>query len=295
MRWGKSLAQVMRGFRSLPEVEHAAKPSPPPQEPTRYFYLGPDVALTRLRDGHHLFVDPQDESVGVHLIAHGFWEAWIHDVVRSLVRTGDRVVEVGANLGVYTVALAQAVGEHGHVVSLEANPRLAALVRRSIEFNGYKDRVTLLDQAATDQSGPLKFRVSRTNAGGGHTSVDSPISAPGMTEIDVQAIRIDDLGLGPIDLIRMDAEGSEPLILRGAQNTLENPDIVVCMEWDILQMSARVSVAEFADWLAGLGFRFWRIEVDRSLTPIPLDRMDTLEGCEVIMTRRDLSARIPAG
>lgn len=290
MSWRKSLARRLRGLRSRPEVEPSVSPTPPAPEPTRYFYLGPDVALTRLTDGHHLFVDPQDESVGVHLIAHGYWEAWIHDVVRALARKGDQVVEVGANVGVYTVALAKAVGEHGHVVSLEANPRLAALVRRSVEFNGYSNRVTLLDKAATDITGPLKFRVSRANAGGGHTSVDSPIAAPGMTEIDVEAVRIDDLGLGPINLLRMDAEGSEPLILHGAIETLANPDIIVCMEWDILQMSARVPVGEFAAWLAGMGFRFWRIETDRSLTPLPLEAMGTLGGCEVVMTRRDLSA-----
>ena len=114
-----------------------------------------------------------------------------------------------------------------------------------------------------------------------------------MTDIDVEAVRIDDLDLGTVDLIRMDAEGSEPLILYGAQRTLGNPDIVVCLEWDIVQMSARVSVAEFVSWLASLGFRFWRIEFDSSLTPLSLDCLLTLEACDLVMSRREVSASSP--
>ena len=80
--------------------------------------------MTRLTDGHHLFVDTRDRTVGTHLIAHGFWEQWIHHVVCQLVRPGDKVVEVGANFGYYTIALAVMAGCEGHVTAFEANPRL---------------------------------------------------------------------------------------------------------------------------------------------------------------------------
>ena len=175
MRLGKRLARFWRATRTKSPASTAdtqQPPSSPVVNTTRYFYLGPDVALTRLLDGHHLFVDPQDESVSMHLIAHGFWETWIHDAVQSLIRPGNRVVEVGANLGVYTISMARGVGETGHVVSLEANPRLATLVQRSIDFNGYKNRVSLLQKAATNEPGSIKFRVARLNSGGGHASVD---------------------------------------------------------------------------------------------------------------------------
>lgn len=253
---------------------------------TRYFYLGPDVAITRLIDGHHLFVDPQDESVSSHLIAHGFWETWIHSVVWSLVQPGDRVIEVGANLGYYTIAMALKVGAQGSVVALEANPRLAALVQRSVDFNGYGDRVRVVPKAATNDPGPVSFMVSRRNSGGGHSGVAPGHVTPGMEEVRVDGVKLDDL-CDHADFIRMDAEGSEPLILRGAERLLQNPKITVCLEWDTYQMGGRADVHELVMWLTTLGFKFWKIETTASLTPVSPADMATLAACDVVMSRTD--------
>ncbi|MES2815271.1 MAG: hypothetical protein V4720_10285 [Pseudomonadota bacterium] len=68
-----------------------------------YHYLGPELALTRLNNGHLLYVDPQDETMSAHMIAYGYWESWIYSVVMSLISPGDRVIEVGANVGYYTM------------------------------------------------------------------------------------------------------------------------------------------------------------------------------------------------
>lgn len=260
-------------------------------EGTRYFYLGPDAALTRLKSGHLLYVDPQDEDISAHLIGHGHWERWIHHVVLQLVHPGHHVVEVGANLGYYTVAMARRVGSDGSVTALEANPRLAGLLRRSVDLNAYNGRVRVLDQAAADAPGRLSFVTTRRHSGGGHTRVvESAIGAE--TEvIDVESVRLDDLGVERADFIRLDAEGSEPLILRGAERLLQNPDVVVCLEWSAIQMQCRASMPEFVGWLAGQGFRFWKIEETAALTPMEAHQMIDLNGCDVVMSRRPVKIR----
>lgn len=255
------------------------------QDGTRYFYLGADVAMTRLTDGHHMFVDPHDRTVGSHLIAHGYWERWIHAVVFSLVSPGDRVVEVGANLGYYTIAMTVKAGPKGHVTAFEGNPRLCRLMRRTMEFNGYADRVTILNKAATETAGPISFSISRTNSGGGHTATHPGWAPPDMEQIEVEGVPLDEAIEGEIDFLRMDAEGSEPLILRGAQRLLANPKLTVVMEWDVFQMSGRASVPELVAWLSGMGFRFWRIEVDATLTAIDAADMPTMTACDVVMSR----------
>lgn len=250
-----------------------------------YYFLGENVALTRLIDGHFLFVDPQDRTISMHLVAHGFWEKWIHSVVCKLVRRGDRIIEVGANLGYYTVALSRRVGPGGQVIAIEANPRLTGLLERSVEFNGYRDRVTVLQVAATHETGPLHFTTSRANSGGGHlglgwTSQDDEI------DVEIQGVRLDDLDVdGPVRLIRIDAEGSEALILRGAERLLGQHDIIVCMEWDVVQMTSRTDVPEFIEWLVERGLKFWRIREDETLTPVPPQALATLEACDLIVSR----------
>lgn len=252
----------------------------------RYFYLGPDLALVRLNCGHMLYVDPLDEHVSANIIAHGYWEASVHGALLRLLRPGFRVVEVGANLGYYTVAMAGAVGAEGFVTAFDGNPRLIGLVQRSVLLNGYAPRTRLIPKAALDAPGRIDFVVSRRNSGGGYVSLwdDNPYD-DGQT-LSVEAVRIDDQDVGRVDLIRIDAEGSEPFILRGAERTLrDNPNIVLCLEWSIVQMGSRTSVPEFVDWLDALGFRFWRIEADSRLTPLPKAQMASLPNCDIIAAR----------
>ncbi len=281
-RWSKALEP---GFAE-PKVKSASTSAPQSApDSTRYFYLGADVAMTRLADGHHMFIDPHDRTVGSHLIAHGYWEQWIHSVVESLVSEGDRIVEVGSNFGYYTISMAVKAGPTGHVTAFEGNPRLCRLIGRTMEFNGYKDRVTIVNKAATDAAGPIFFSISRTNSGGGHAAAYPGWSPPDMEQIEVEGVRLDDAIEGQVDFLRMDAEGSEPMILRGAERLLSNPDITVVMEWDVFQMSGRTSVPDLVAWLADLGFSFWRIETDTSLSPISAADMPSLSACDVVMRR----------
>ncbi|MAL88666.1 MAG: hypothetical protein CL683_07210 [Brevundimonas sp.] len=244
------------------------------------------MGIARLTDGHFVYVDPLDEAVGAHLIARGYWESWIHKAVCDLVRPGDHIIEVGANFGVYTLAMARLIGEEGSLLSFEANPDLAGLVERSIKFNGYAGRARLVAKAAADAPGELSFGVSRRNAGGGTLSTDPSGLGTDSRLITVPAARLDDEADQDVRLIRMDAEGSEPLILRGAKRLLKRRDIVVIMEWDIIQMGSRTDVPDYVAWLSGMGFRFWRIQFDSTLLEIPAAGMATLSSCDVVMSRK---------
>lgn len=255
--------------------------------PQRYFYLGPELALTRLNSGALLYVDPLDEHVSANVIAHGQWERGLHDAVLSLLSAGGRVVEVGANIGYYTVTMALQVGAEGHVTAFEANPRMVGLIERSVRLNGVQDRVRLIGKAAMDGAGEVTFVTSRRNSGGGFVSVWSHLPYDDGVATTVEAVRLDDMDCGRVDMIRIDAEGTEPFILRGARGLLTaHPDIVVIMEWSVVQMTSRTSVSEFVEWLAGMGFRFWRIGYDGVFTAVSAEEMLSLEDCNVAASRR---------
>lgn len=287
----------MRSFRRLFEpgnavaVQLAAVQRRRP-EGQHYFYLGGDLGLTRLTVGPLLFVDTLDEQVCPGIIVHGRWETWVTAVVMSLLRPGGRVVEVGANVGYYTVIMAARVGPQGHVTALEANPRLVTLIGKSVRVNGFGDRVRLVGRAATDAPGPVDFVSFRRNSGGGH--VPSMVGAPYDAELygeaerfRVEGVRLDDLDCGRVDMIRIDAEGSEPFILRGAAGLLKaNPDIVICMEWSVYQMASRTSVPDLVDWLTELGFQFWRIGPPFGLAPVSAVELLDLEHCDIVASRR---------
>ena len=252
-----------------------------------YAYLSPEVALTQLYDGHFVFVDPADDEMACQIIANGFWEMWTDRVVRNLVRPGHRVIEVGANHGYYTLIMASLIRESGRLDCFEANPQIAKLLTRSVEFNGYAPRVTVHAVAAGNEPGMVQFSASRHRSGSGHLLVQSQVFAEDTMELSVPMVRLDDvIGNGPVDVIRIDAEGAEPLILEGArQILLGSPNIVICMEWGVAMMSARRNVGDFIAELRGFGFRFWKIEHDSSLVELTDAVLMAVELCNILVAR----------
>lgn len=257
-----------------------------------YAYLSPGMAIAELKDGHLLYVDPQDEQVSSHLIARGYWEEWIEKVVLGCLKPGARVIEVGANLGYFTVKMARAVGPSGRIDSYEANPRVSALLARSVEFNGYAPCVTVHRKAAADRVGRLSFYTSVVNGGAGNIGGHAGTIGADTLLIEVEGAVLDlDHPSGAVDLIRIDAEGAEPLILAGAKDIVaRSPDLILCLEWDLHMMASRADPRPMLEGLQSQGFRFWVIGADSGLTPRTLEEMLALPHCDVIFSRRE-----PAG
>jgi len=276
--WLTRIAKLMRGD---PVRGGGARDRRP-----HYFYLGESLAMARLRNGHLIYVDPLEESVCSHLIAHGDWEPWIYGVVMEIVRPGDKVVEVGGHVGFYTLGLAHKVGASGSVLTFEANPRLASLAARSVRFNGYAGRAKIVQKAVSDTSGVIRFTLSRQFGGGGHLYTGRPALGADAEVVDVEAVRLDDLDLGTVRLLRIDAEGSEALILAGAARLLEQPDIIVCMEWDLIQMRSRSDPAALVSSLSERGFQFWRITTAGGLEWVEPEAMTSLAACDVLVARQ---------
>jgi FkbM family methyltransferase len=254
--------------------------------PARVVPLG-DRVLALTHAGRKIFLDPADVGITPHIALTGEWERDTETVVRRLLRPGQTAIEVGANMGYHTLAMADAVGPGGRIHAFEANPDIARLLDATVQVNGLLDRVTLHAKAALAQRGEVEFAIHPDHCGSAHLAVpeDRPCYS---RRARVPAVMLDEEpGTGaPVDLIRMDAEGSEPLVLRGAAWLLaRSPGVVLVMEWAPLLISGYADVAGFADWLGGQGFGASRILPDASLQP--MDRAGLLEAghIEVVFQR----------
>ena len=162
--------------------------------------------------------------------------------------------------------MARAVGPTGHVDAFEANPRMYELLNDSILINDCQSIVTTHPNAALDRAGPVEFQIHPRFAGSGNVVVPGYLDAA-CQHIEVVGVRLDDvLDAGPpVDLLRMDAEGSEPLVLRGGEGLLRrSPGMRIVMEFSTIMMRTRVDVPEFIAWLATFSFKAWRIKFLRS-------------------------------
>src|SRR5690349_2300752 len=197
-------------------------------------YLGDGVLLIVLNDGvTKLFIDGADRSLTPHLAADGYWESWISGPFKTLLQPGMRVVDVGANVGYYSLLACHAVGEHGHVTAIEANPRLAKLIAQSLHVNGFYSRTRTIQCAAWDIQTELEFQVLRSYLGSSSIFMSSEVAALYFDEVQtirVKASPLDQIIDNRIDYLKIDAEGAEGEILCGAERLLNDCKPMVHIE-----------------------------------------------------------------
>jgi energy-coupling factor transporter ATP-binding protein EcfA2 len=110
------------------EKTSAGDAEPEPMRPHRkVVYLGDHRALVRTAWGHKMFVDTRDLGLAPHLLLDGSWELWVTAAFLTNLREGMTVVDVGANIGYYSLLAASNVGSGGRLVSFEPHLRLPPL------------------------------------------------------------------------------------------------------------------------------------------------------------------------
>ncbi|MGE3986875.1 FkbM family methyltransferase [Pseudorhodoplanes sp.] len=286
-----------QGHKADLTVEQQEQPQPAPwqRSDVAYAYLGDGVGLALTHRGHKILVFTRDYGIAPHIIANGLWEPNIEKAIMRLIEPGATIVEVGCNVGYHTLAMAQAVGATGHVYGFEANPELFSLLRWSVDLNGLLPRTTLFNHAVTDAVGEVRFDFEPIAAGGGHVVTKDHREGP--KAITVRSEPLDKTldTLEAADLIRMDAEGSEPLIIAGAVKLLgRSPKLRIVTEWSPIMMRHHASVSEFIALLRSFAFLAWRIDHDAQFVTTPMDELEALPHCELVFSRDDLTPPPPA-
>jgi FkbM family methyltransferase len=236
-------------------------------------YLGDNRALTRTVFGHKMIVDTRDISLAYHLLLDGYWESWITNVFNEKLREGMTVVEVGANVGYYSLLAAAKIGPRGKLYCFEANPDITEILSTNVEINGFSDRAQIINMAVYSHSGELRFYVLPKHMGGSRLFRPDGENKP----IAVKAISLDEFFPAGtrVDFLKVDAEGAEAFILQGSQRLLrENPQISIVMEFIPNNLKAADSSPEkFLQDLSALGFKLSRIDEDGTVKPTTIEQL----------------------
>jgi FkbM family methyltransferase len=206
-----------------------------------------------------MLLDPAD-SVSAELLRKGTWQPESWNAIRPYL-TGDAVfVDVGAHMGYYSLKAAAVLGPRGRVIAVEPNPpRLKALQGNISASNAAQ--VHVYPVACLDRESTLKL-YSATRANTGQTSLsrgDAGETGAVAAEYRVRARPLDaivlDDGVQRVDVIKIDVEGAETLVLRGAQWTLDRFHPVVIVELIEKQLQAKgTSSAELRRLLTSHGY-----------------------------------------
>jgi FkbM family methyltransferase len=212
--------------------------------------------------------------------------------LESEIRPGDRVVDVGANVGLFSIAMARAVGPFGHVFAFEPDEELFELLKDNIGMNWLDDRVTLHNFAVTSRSGSvtlhknLKFRML-TSAGDPDEESESPLHREFYREkiihSEVRAVRLDEIidRKLPIRLIKIDVEGGESAVLDGMQQLL-NEGVIEMIDLEIIRSNSKMQWRALRDWIRRLQNEYcaevFLLNVDGSLRWSSADQIIALAG-----------------
>lgn len=166
-----------------------------------------------------MFTLQGDTVIGRSLRVYGEFAGDEVDSILALTLPGDHALDLGANIGFHTLALARAVGPQGRVIAVEPQRYCFQLLCANITLNQMA-QVHCLRAAVGDQPGtcavPVNDPAVRHNAGATEVSL-TPV--PGQTDT-VPLISVDTLALPRCDLIKVDTEGFEDRVVQGGLGTL---------------------------------------------------------------------------
>jgi FkbM family methyltransferase len=192
------------------------------------------------------------ESAAMVQRAMSAYEPAKHALIRRHLRPGMTFIDVGANKGDFTLLAARLAGNSGTVISIEPAPENHSVLQRSIELNDYTN-IRVLQVALSDRDGTANLQIGSTS--GSHTL--SP-EFNGLRTVAVPTRTLDGVvaeqQLGSVDMIKIDVQGLELAVLRGASQTLRaNPGIILLLDLP-KQSEKRRAIGEY---LAPSGFTYF--------------------------------------
>ena len=224
----------------------------------RAHILGP--ARIRIPSGLSLYLDPNDLVSGA-IIRTGDWQPEIWQSLTASLPEGGVFIDVGAHIGIFSLQASKKVGPTGRVVSFEPNPETLKVLRENAAAN-HGANISIQPVAATDRQQELTLYASSTiNSGASSLARENAdIGGPDGTRAYKTLGRpVDDvvreLGLTRVDAIKIDVEGTELLVLKGAAETIRRFHPKVVLEVDAQHLAAfKVTPADLTAFFKDAGY-----------------------------------------
>jgi FkbM family methyltransferase len=225
--------------------------------------------------GTHIYVDPQFVAEACISGKEPMLERLL-----SVIEPDQTFMDVGAYVGTYSIPVAQLHKGSVNVIAFEPTPQTVLLFRKHLAYNRVKENVRIENVACSDFTGDARFRIKMSASGcipsfENHLHVDNAIDVDNEDRIiNVGTITIDDYLVGNSDkpdFIKVDVEGAELLVLKGARGLLSNQRPVVFCElhkfnWDIF----KTTESQLRDLLVQVGYEMKDVSTGRTMQEMPL-------------------------
>ncbi len=213
-------------------------------------------------DGFFVYVPRELDTNGLDVLTRAIAR---EPVIARHCPAGGVALDIGAHLGSWTVPMAQAVGETGHVHAFEPVPFLNAALRKTVLANGLR-QVVLDDRGLGSTTSNAAFTVADGGGGAGNQGMSGLGERPGGTIIEIQVTTLDafaeECKLDRLDFLKIDVEGLEVDVLAGASKTLKRFHPTIVFETGNEDREQRLAIR---DTLCPLNYRLLGIPIEHGI------------------------------
>ena len=182
-------------------------------------------------DGHKIFLESEDS---INIATFGYeHEKFELNLFKGSLKKGDIVLDIGANIGLYSLSAAKIVGDSGKIYSFEPDPITFKNLKKNIESNKFNN-VELINKAVSNKTGTIGFTSSEniSSRSKNHIKLDNESDT---NSIKIPTIKIDDFFENrniEINIIKMDIEGAEFEALKGMKKIIDkNKHLKIFLEF----------------------------------------------------------------
>jgi len=254
---------------------------------------GVGEVLIRTEVGYVL-CDASDHAVVAILVESGDLERGTRLLIEKVLKPGNVFVDVGANLGLHTIAAARAMQGVGKIIAFEPYEPTKQLLERTVWMNGFANMTEIHQAAVSNISGHQNLFLGNTS---GHHSLfplDTTIELSS-TSTDVNLVRLDDIipAGQRVDLLKIDAEGAEIDALAGGLSMIiGNPDIALIVEFGLSHLKRTDITAK--QWIENFAKLELYYRVINPLTGLLEDwtvsQLEQIDSVNLFFARRDSPA-----
>jgi FkbM family methyltransferase len=228
--------------------------------------IGPNELMVQTLHGTKYIVQADDLIMTPNLVVYRQWEDKLSQLLLHFAGEGGVFVDVGANFGYFTCLCGQRMGglPGASIIAVEPGPRSLDLLRRNVTINWSMAPIQIVPMGLAATTGTRQLFVPKTRAANSSFAAGA---AEGQGEMEPFAVETTTLDLlladqAEIAFIKVDVEGFETEVFRGARQTLLRPRAPrIVFEWSLPQLAAGgFDPQELPALLAGAGYRFFDAE-----------------------------------
>jgi FkbM family methyltransferase len=225
-------------------------------------------------DGTVLSLDPRSRTEG-SAVFNGYHEVDEIDFFRCCVSPGDTVLDIGANVGLMAVPLAQMVRPAGRLLAIEPVRSNAEVLRKNVDLNGATRWVKVYEMGLGASEGSILIGRERGFAAGtGNAYVEASAVGIDSTSFEWSTAperTLDSLELARVDFIKIDVEGAEFDVLLGGMETVRRCRPIIYGEFQLTLRPNGPTLIDVGNLFAGLNYRLFAFDARLHLVDVPFE------------------------